>query len=169
MSEDAAMKPADTRAPRHPFADLKARLLARWVAGAPDERLARTMGGPLRRVLIWQIFRTMRQRADAERVAGIDAIVEFQVRGGRHGRTDRRQVVIANGRCKTPARATRRPTLTVQLTPVAFLRLVGGASGPSRLVMTGGLKVRGDLLLAMRLPQVLGIPGRPASPPRRRW
>ena len=91
------------------------------------------MGGPLRRVLIWQIFRTMRQRADAERFTGIDAVV-VQVRGGRHGRTDRRsRVAVTNGQCKTPARAARPPTLAGSITPVAFLKLVGGASGPWRL------------------------------------
>ena len=53
----------------------------------------------------------------------------------------------------------------MQLTPVAFLKLVAAPSGPSPFfVMTGGLKVRGNMLLAMRL-HVLGIPSRPASPP----
>lgn len=164
MSEDPAMKPAGTRAQRHPFANFKAQWLTRWVAQASDERLARTMRGPLRRMLIWQIFSTMRRRFDPERAAGVDAVVEFRVQGGRHGRIDRRQVMIADGRCATSARATCAPTLTLELDPVAFLRLVGGAIGAWRLVLAGRLKVRGDLILAIRLPRVLGIPSRPAPP-----
>jgi putative sterol carrier protein len=156
---------AGTRAPRHPIIDRKARWLSRWVADASDERLARTMRSPLRRILIWQIFRTMGQRFDAERAGDLDAVVEFQVRDGRDGRTDRRQVTIADGRCTTSARAMGTPTLTIALGPVAFLKLVSGATGPRRLMLTGRLRVRGDLILAMRLPDVLGIPSRPA--PRR--
>lgn len=152
------MNSAGKRAARRPLADRKAQWLARWVAQASDERLARTMSGPLRSVLIWQIFRTMRQRFDPDRAAGVDAVVEFRVRGGRRGRTDRRQLVIADRRCTTPLRPTYTPTLTLELEPVAFLQLVGGAVGAWRLVLAGTLQVRGDLILAVRLSRVLDIP-----------
>ena len=155
------MNSAGTRAPRRPLADRKAQWLARWVAQTSDERLARTMSGPLRRVLIWQIFRTMRQRFDPDRAAGVDAVVEFRVRGGRRGRMDCRQVVIVNRRCAIPLRPTHTPTLTLELEPVAFLQLVGGTVGAWRLVLAGTLQVRGDLVLAMRLPRVLDIPSPP--------
>ena len=147
MREDQRMTP-----------DRKAQWLARWVARASDEQLARAMRGPLRRLLIWQIFRTMRQRFDPDRAAGVNAVVEFRVLGGRRGRTDRRQVVIADRRCLTPARPAYPPTLTLELDPVAFLQLVGGVVGAWRLVLAGRLQVRGDLILALRLPRVLGIP-----------
>jgi putative sterol carrier protein len=149
--------------PHHPIADLKAQSLAAWVADASDERLARVMRGPLRRVLLWQIFRTMGQRFDPERAEGIDAVVEFQVKDGRDGRTDHRQVTIADGRCTTSARRLGEPTLTVAVGPVAFLKLVSGESGPRRLMVTGRLRVRGDLRLALRLPGVLGVPRQPTG------
>ncbi len=116
------------------------------------------MRSPLRPVLVSQIFRTMHRRFDPERAAGIDAVVEFRVRGERGERVDRRQVVIADGRCTMSARSARTPTLTLELGPVAFLELVSGTAGAWRLVIARRLTVRGDLVLALRLPAVLGVP-----------
>jgi hypothetical protein len=107
---------------------------------------------------MWQVFRTMRQRVDRQRAKGIDAVVEFRVAGRRDGGIDRYQVAIADGRCMTSRRGTGEPAVTLGLGPVAFLRMVGGdVSGP-RLLIAGRLKLRGDLLLAARLPRVLNVP-----------
>jgi len=116
------------------------------------------MRSPLRRVLLQQVFQTMRRRVDPARVAGIDAVVEFRVRrsGGRPA--DRVQVAIADGRCTTSRGAHRRATVTLDMGPATFLRLVGGAAGVHRLVLLGKLRVWGDLVLAARLPELLNIP-----------
>jgi hypothetical protein len=82
-------RPTDRRIPtsgyriartRPRLADIKAAWLARWVWYASDEQLERVMRSRVRRILLWQIFRTMRQRFDAERAAGVDAVVEFRIR-----------------------------------------------------------------------------------------
>jgi putative sterol carrier protein len=148
---------------RHRFADLKAELLARWVAGASTERLDAVMRGPLRGVLLWQIFRTMRRRFDPDQARGIDAVVEFRIRRSRGGRVDRFQVVIADGRCTTASAGGGVPTVTLDMGAVTFLRLVSGADGALRLVLRGRLRVGGDLFLAARLPQLLNIPRRPGD------
>jgi len=150
------------RAQRHRLADRKAELLARWVKAATDERLEAVMRGLHRRVLLWQIFRTMRQRVDPDRGWGGDAVVEFRIRRHRADGVDRYQLVIAEGRCTTTRSAKRTPTLTLEMQPVVFLRLVGGAASAPALILTRKLRVSGDLLLAARLPTLLKIP-RPTS------
>ena len=140
------------------IADRKARLLARWVAGASTPQLERVMRSPLRRFLLRQIFQTMRRRVDPAQAAGLDAVVEFRIRrsGGRPA--DRFQVVIADGRCTASRGADRRASVTLDMGPATFLRLVGGAAGVPKLVLLGKLRVWGDLVLAARLPELLNIP-----------
>jgi len=56
--------------------------------------------------------------------------------------------------------AKTTPTVTLDLMPVPFLRLVGGAASAPRLIFTGALRVGCDLLLAAHLPRLLNIPRR---------
>ena len=125
------------------------------------------MRGRLRGVLLWQIFRTIRQRAQPD--AGIDAVIEFRILGRRDGGVDRYLLMLNDGRCRTSRRSGRRPGLTLELEPVAFLRLVGGTTSTQRLLIARKLKLRGDLRLALALPTALRLPRRrPQAPSRKR-
>jgi hypothetical protein len=128
------------------FADLKAEALAWWVSRASDQTLQSVIGGRLRGILLRQIFRTIRQRAQPG--MGVNALVEFTITGRRDGGIDRYQFTLADGRCRRSRRGRRRPALTLELEPVAFLRLVGGTTSPERLVIAGKLRLHGDLGLA---------------------
>ena len=139
-------------------ADFKARLFARWVAGASTPQLERVMRSPLRRMLLWQIFQTMRRRVDPARAAGVDAVIEFRIRRSGGTPAERAQVVLAGGRCTTSRGGDRRPSVTLDMGPATFLRLVGGASSAPKLMLQGRLWVWGDLMLAARLPELLNIP-----------
>lgn len=121
------------------------------------------MRGRFRRVLMWQIFRTICQRAQPD--PRLDAVVEFRIGGRRDGGTDRYQITLADGRCRTSRLGGRKAALTLELGPEAFLRLVGGAASAQRLLIAGELKLRGDLVLALALPATLRPPG---SGPRSR-
>jgi hypothetical protein len=150
------------RSERHPprrwFPDLKAEALAWWVRTASDQQLLSVMGSRLRGVLLWQIFRTIRQRAHPD--SRLDAVVEFRITGRRDGGVDCYQLRFIEGRCRTSGRHGRRPSLALELEPVAFLRLVGGTVSAPRLLIAGKLKLRGDLMLAVVLPAALRLPGR---------
>ncbi len=151
------------RPPRRRWlADLKAEAFAWWVSSSSDQRLQSIMRSHLRAVLLWQIFRTMRQRAlPDERV---NAVVEFRITGRRDEGIDHYRLTLADGRCRT-SRPDEPPALTLELGPVAFLRLVSGTASTRGLLLTGKLKLRGQLLLALTLPTALRIPSRR---PRRR-
>ena len=140
------------------FADLKAEALAWWVRTASDQRLHTVMRSRLRGVLLWQIFRTIRQRAQPD--TRVNGVVEFRITGRRDGGIDRYQLTLADGRCRTSRRGRRRPALTLELEPVAFLHLVGGTASAQRLLIAGKLKPRGDLMLAVALPAALRLPRR---------
>jgi len=124
------------------------------------------MRSHLRGVLLWEIFRTIRQRARPEK--RINAVVEFRVSGRRDGGIDRYRLTFADGRCRGSRRDGRRPALTLELEPVAFLRLVGGTASPQRLLLAGKLRFRGDLILALALPRTLRVPRRSTTPSGKR-
>jgi hypothetical protein len=140
------------------LADLKAQALAWWVARSPEPRLGAVMRSRLRGIVLGQIFRTIRQRAQPD--TRLDATVEFRIAGRRDGGIDRYQLWLIDGRGRRPRHEAHRPALTLELEPVAFLRLVGGAASAERLLIAGKLKMRGDLLLALALPKALRIPTR---------
>ncbi len=152
------MKTVKRRPRKRWFADLKAEALAWWVRTASDRRLRSVMRSPVRGVLLWQIFRTIGQRAQPD--TRINAVVEFRIAGRRDGGTDRYQLTLSDGRCTTSRRGGHRPAVTLELEPVAFLRLVGGTASALRLLIAGTLKLRGDIMFALTLPTTLRLPRR---------
>ncbi len=133
----------------------------RWVRGASATQLQSAMHGPLHTILLWQIFTTMCQRCNAAQDPGLEAIIEFRIRrpGGR--RVDRYWVAVADGRCASIRPGERTATVVLDMDAVSFLRLVGGATAPAVLLLRGKLKIRGNVLLAARLPNLLNIPAPP--------
>jgi SCP-2 sterol transfer family len=156
----------ERRRGRRWFPDLKAKALGCWVTKSSDQRLGAVMRSRLRGVLLWQIFRTMRQRAQPD--ARLNEVVEFRITGRRGGAIDRYQLAFSGGRCRRSRRGGREPALTLELEPVAFLHLVGGTASPQRLLISGKLKLRGDLRLALALPAALRLPGRRTREARNR-
>ena len=160
------MKPVKRRPRRHWFADLKAEALAWWVRTVSDARLQSVMRSRLRGVLLWQIFRTIRQRAQPD--ARINAVVEFRITGRRDGGIDRHQLTLTDGRCRRARRGGRRPAVTFELAPVAFMRLVGGTASPQRLLIAGKLNVRGDLVTHPGKARALSLLRPRPQPPSRK-
>jgi SCP-2 sterol transfer family len=116
------------------------------------------MRSRLRNVLLWQIFRTIGQRAQPD--TRLDAVVEFRITGRRDGGIDRYQLTLSEGRCRASRCGGGSPAVTLTLEPVSFLRLAGGTASAQRLLIAGKLKLRGDLVLALALPAALRLPRR---------
>ena len=146
------------RSGRRRIADRLAAGLASWVVSASDDRLRRLMSGPLRRLLLWAIFRTMAARAQPD--ASVAAVVEFGIGGARDGGSDRYRITFADGRCRASREGEERARLTLELEQVAFLRLVAGSASPERLLLAGKLRLRGDLFFALTLASALRLPQR---------
>jgi hypothetical protein len=123
------------------------------------------MRGRLRGVLLWQICRTIAQRAQPD--ARVESVVEFRITGRRDGGIDRYQIALINGRGRASRGGGPAPALTLEFEPVGFLRLVGGTASLPRLLIANKLKLRGDLILALALPTALRIPRGRRPPPRR--
>ncbi len=159
------MKTVQRRPRRHWFADLKAEALAWWVRRTTDHRLQSVIRSRVRGVLLWLIFRTIRQRAQSD--TRVDAVVEFRITGRRDGGVDRYRLALAGNRASKSRLARQEPALTLELDPVAFLRLAGGTASPQRLLLARRLKLHGDLMLALVLPKALRLPTSRPRPSKR--
>lgn len=150
---------------KHWFADLKADAFACWVRRTSDQRLQSVIRSRVRGVLLWLIFRTIRQRAQPD--PRVNAVVEFTITGRRDGGVDRYRLALSGGRASKSGLAGQEPALTLELEPVAFLRLAGGTASPQRLLIARKLKLHGDLVLALALPTALRLPTSRPRPSKR--
>jgi putative sterol carrier protein len=132
---------------------------AALVAGATDEQLEEGLARN-REVLLEQVFQRMPERFLAHKAGDLNAVIEWRIRRpeGR-GESDRWQVVIENGSCRSVRGVSAEPTVTFTLNGVDFIKLItGNASGPM-LFTFGRLKIGGDLMLAARVQGFFEVPG----------
>src|SRR5437773_1722052 len=94
--------------------DLVANRFARVVRASSKGRLERAMRGPQRRVILTQIFRAMPRQYRREAAGDVEAVVHWEIGGGRNGAADRYEMVLADGRCRTSRRPRREPNLTIR-------------------------------------------------------
>jgi putative sterol carrier protein len=131
---------------------------ARSVASTPDEQLAEGMRSELRGQILDEIFRRMEEHFDADKAAGIDAVIHWRITDRADGGADEYEIVIRNGACKATSTPTETARVTFTTGAVQFLKLVtGNVSGPE-LFMQGGLKVEGDLVFAAQIAGLFKVP-----------
>lgn len=130
---------------------------AALVKGADDRQLAEGLATN-RGLILEQVFAAMPGRLNRERADRVDAVVDWEITGPPEGSTDRFQVLIRDGACSVRRDGPEPPTVSYRLGAIDFLRLVtGNASGP-QLFVFGRLRVRGDFVLAARIPSLFSIP-----------
>jgi putative sterol carrier protein len=130
---------------------------ARIVRDATDEQLEEGMRAN-RDLILAEVFRQMPENLDASAAADIDATVEWRIGGRADGGHDAWQVALRGGRATVERGAPAEPDVVFDIGPVDFLRLVGGAVEGPLLFMHGRLRVDGDLVLAVQMPQLFRLP-----------
>jgi SCP-2 sterol transfer family len=131
--------------------------LAQLVRSTPPDRLAQ--GIELNRdAILGEVFRRFPEQL-TEYGRRHEAVIQWRISGGSGaGGYDRWFVIIREGRCETGRDLGLKPRVTFTVDPVDFLRLVTANAKPTRLFVTGRLRIRGDMLFATRLPQLFAIP-----------
>ncbi len=67
--------------------------------------------------------------------------------------------MIREGRCDLHSGSATSPTVLYEIDGVDFIRLVSGTASGPKLFLFGRLKIKGNLLLAARMPGFFKIPG----------
>ena len=131
---------------------------AALVRDATDEQLEAGMRAN-RELILGEIFRRMGDHFDGDKADKVDAVIEWRILEPEEGEYDRWQMVIEERRCTVNRDGDRRPSVTYTVGPVDFIRLISGHKSGPELFMLGKLKVRGNLMLAARMPAWFHIPG----------
>ncbi len=87
-----------------------------------------------------------------DRVAGIDAIYEFQINGPAGG-TWTLDLKAPGGQVKEGSSGNANCTVIIE--DENFVKLIGGQLNPQMAFMTGKLKVTGNMGLALKLANIL--------------
>jgi putative sterol carrier protein len=132
-------------------------LMALLLKLTPDDKLAAAMKGPLRDVVVSEVFRRMPERVDARAAAGTNATIAWRI-GRPEGGFDHYLVTIADGRCEVSQGTEVEPRVSLQMDSLTFCKLVTGNSNPVMQFMSGKLSVRGDLMFAATVTRLFDIP-----------
>jgi putative sterol carrier protein len=95
-----------------------------------------------------ETFEQMPTKFRADKAAGTNATVQYDVSGEGGGSW---HAVIKDGTCAVKEGAAASPNLTLQIAAPDWLDMVTGKQSGQTLYMSGKLKVKGDMGLAMKL------------------
>ena len=95
-----------------------------------------------------ETFDAMGPRFKAERAAGTNAVIQYDISGDGGGTW---HAVIKDGTCAVAEGPGTNPALTLQMAAQDWLDMTSGKQSGQMLFMSGKLKLKGDMGLAMKL------------------
>ncbi len=93
-------------------------------------------------------FDAMPSRFRADKATGTNATIQYDVSGEGGGTWN---AVIKDGACTVTPGPAPAPNLTLQISAQDWLDMLSGKQSGQMLFMSGKLKVKGDMGLAMKL------------------
>ncbi len=93
-------------------------------------------------------FDAMPSRFRSDKATGTSAVIQYDVSGEGGGTWN---AVIKDGACAVSPGAAQNPNLTLQISAQDWLDMLSGKQSGQMLFMSGKLKVKGDMGLAMKL------------------
>jgi putative sterol carrier protein len=95
-----------------------------------------------------ETFDVMANRFRADKASGTNATIQYDISGDGGGTWN---AVIKDGSCAVNEGAAANPNLTLQIAAQDWLDMLSGKQSGQMLFMSGKLKVKGDMGLAMKL------------------
>ena len=95
-----------------------------------------------------ETFDAMASRFRPDKAAGVNATIQYDIGGDQGGSW---HAVIKDGACAVNAGAAASPTLTINMSGQDWLDMVGGKLSGQMAFMSGKLKLKGDMGLAMKI------------------
>ena len=95
-----------------------------------------------------ETFEAMPTKFRADKAAGTNATIQYDVSGEGGGTW---HAVIKDGTCAVHDGTASNPSLTLQISAQDWLDMLSGKQSGQMLFMSGKLKVKGDMGLAMKL------------------
>ncbi len=101
-----------------------------------------------------ETFDAMPGRFKTDRAQGVNAVIQYDITGEGGGTYN---VSIADGKCALQEGPAASPTLTLTMSAQDWLDMVSGKLNGQMAFMSGKLKLKGDMGLAMKLAGMFGI------------
>jgi putative sterol carrier protein len=99
-----------------------------------------------------ETFEAMESRFRPDKATGTNATIQYDISGEGGGTWN---AVIKDNTCKvTAGAAASSPNLTLQMSGQDWLDMLSGKQSGQMLFMSGKLKLKGDMGLAMKLPSL---------------
>ena len=95
-----------------------------------------------------ETFDAMASRFRAEKAAGVNATIQYDIAGDQGGTW---HAVIKDGTCAVNAGPAATPNLTINMSGQDWLDMVQGKLSGQMAFMSGKLKLKGDMGLAMKI------------------
>jgi putative sterol carrier protein len=95
-----------------------------------------------------ETFDAMAGRFRADKAAGVNATIQYDISGDQGGTW---HAVIKDGTCTVNSGAATSPNLTLGMSAQDWLDMVGGKLSGQMAFMSGKLKLKGDMGLAMKI------------------
>lgn len=101
-----------------------------------------------------ETFDAMAGRFKPDRAQGVKAVVQYDITGEGGGSY---HVEIADGKCAVKPGPAPSPSLTLTMAAQDWLDMTAGKLNGQMAFMSGKLKLKGDMGLAMKLAGMFGI------------
>jgi putative sterol carrier protein len=101
-----------------------------------------------------EAFDQMPSRFRSDKAAGTNAVVQYDITGEGGGTW---HAVIKDGACTVKQGVGPNPNLTLSMTAQDWLDMISGKQSGQMMFMSGKLKLKGDMALAMKLGSMFSI------------
>lgn len=100
-----------------------------------------------------EYFGQLAGKVDPAKVQGMNATYQFDITGDGGGKY---WVKVADGAAEVGEGEAESPNITLTISDENFINLVEGKLNGQTAFLTGKLKIKGDMTLAMKLQSILG-------------
>jgi putative sterol carrier protein len=101
-----------------------------------------------------ETFDLMPSKLKADRAQGMNAVFQYEITGEGGGKW---YLTVKDGACTVTEGEAPSPNLTVTMTAQDWLDLVASKLNPQMAFMSGKLKLKGDMGLAMKLGSLFSL------------
>jgi putative sterol carrier protein len=98
-----------------------------------------------------ETFETMQTLFNPAAATGLNKIIQWDINGDEAGKW---AFKVANQTCELIPGGVEKPDLEMSMTDKDWLAIAEGKLDPMNAFMTGKVKTKGDVMLAMRIPNL---------------
>ena len=101
-----------------------------------------------------ETFDLMPSKFQPAKAAGVNATIQYEITGDQAGTW---HAIIKDGKCAVNGGAAASPNLTLTMASQDWLDMIGGKLSGQMAFMSGKLKLKGDMGLAMKMGSLFSV------------